>query len=111
MNPNEEVKSLKEEIKALKKELKEQLTHEVDKNGHLIVRGVINGTQDNNSLIIKEWQDNRKATIEGTQDNESLIIKEWQDNRGLTVEGKMIFDSRTQFKGGIWKMDYKGDQT
>ena len=32
-------------------------------------------------------------------------IKGSQNNEGATIKGKMVFDSRTQFKGGIWKIE------
>ena len=68
----------------------------------------IKESQDNRSATIKESQDNRSATIKGSQDNRSATIKGWQNNQGATIEGKMIFDSKTNFKKGIWKVEKTG---
>ena len=63
----------------------------------------IEGWQDNVGATIKGWQDNRGATIEGGQDNAGAIIEGLQYNEGAIIEGKMIFNSETIFKKGIWK--------
>jgi len=38
-----------------------------------------------------------KSKIEGSQ-----------NNQGATIEGKMIIDSKTNFKKGIWKVEKTG---
>ena len=71
----------------------------------------IKESQYNHDTTIVGDQLNLVATILGDQCNHDTIIKGDQYNRGLTVDGKMIFDSDTKFKGGIWKMDNEGNQT
>ena len=72
------------------------------------VGATIEESQDNRSATIKESQHNQGVTIEGSQDNEGATIKGWQYNQGTTIKGKMIFDSKTNFKKGIWKVEKTG---
>ena len=73
-----------------------------------IRRRPIKGSQGNQGATIKGWQNNEGTTIEGWQYNEGTTIKESQDNRSATIEGKMIIDSKTNFKKGIWKVEKTG---
>ena len=57
---------------------------------------------------IEGIQNNVGTTIKGMQNNEGATIKGWQNNQGATIEGKMIFDSKTNFKKGIWKVEKTG---
>ena len=77
----------------------------------LAPQAIIKESQYNHDTIIVGDQHNIGATILGDQYNHDTTIKGDQYNRGLTVDGKMVFDSRTQFKGGIWKADNEGNQT
>ena len=49
-----------------------------------------------------------KSKIKGSQNNQGATIEGWQNNQGATIKGKLIFDSKTNFKKGIWKVEKTG---
>jgi len=77
--------------------MKTQIKQKLEELTDLISKSKIEGSQNNQGATIKGWQNNVDATI-----------KESQDNRSATIEGKMIFDSKTNFKKGIWKVEKTG---
>ena len=85
-----------------------QIKQKLEELTDLISKPKIKGSQGNQGATIKGWQNNGGATIEGWQNNVDATIKESQDNRSATIEGKMIIDSKTNFKKGIWKVEKTG---
>ena len=74
-----------------------QIKQKLEELTDLISKSKIEGSQNNQGATIKGWQNYVDATI-----------KESQDNRSATIEGKMIIDSKTNFKKGIWKVEKTG---
>ena len=85
-----------------------QIKQKLEELTDLISKLKIKGSQYNEGATIEGWQYNEGTTIKGSQDNRSATIKGWQNNQGATIEGKMIFDSKTNFKKGIWKVEKTG---
>ena len=96
------------EIKQKLEELTDLISKSKIKGSQHNQGATIEGSQNNQGATIKGWQNNGGATIEGWQNNVDATIKESQDNRSATIEGKMIIDSKTNFKKGIWKVEKTG---
>ena len=85
-----------------------QIKQKLEELTDLISKSKIKGSQHNQGATIEGSQNNQGATIKGWQNNGGATIKESQDNRSATIEGKMIIDSKTNFKKGIWKVEKTG---